>query len=82
MRLGTRTPTTATVSQVSVRTTGSQAFNGAAPEGWPAYSNRPEEGWADCVSRAFTGIVAPSHGLPDCSGGSLDWAATWLSRAP
>ena len=36
---------------------GSQAFNGAAPEGWPAYSARPEEAWADCFAQATTGIV-------------------------
>lgn len=59
---------------------GSQAYNGAAPEGWPAYSNRPEEAWADCVSQVFTGIVAPSHGLPACAGDSLSWTASWLSN--
>lgn len=61
---------------------GSQAYNGAAPSGWPAYSDRPEEAWADCVSQAFTGIVAPSHGLPACSGVSLDWTISWLSSPP
>lgn len=61
---------------------GSQAFNGAAPEGWPSYSNQPEEAWADCVSRAFTGINDPSHGLPDCSGSSLSWTANWVGPGP
>jgi hypothetical protein len=61
---------------------GSQSFNGAAPEGWPAYSSRAEEAWADCVSQAFTGIVAPSHGLAACSGASLDWAIGWLAQGP
>lgn len=61
---------------------GSQEYNGAAPSGWPAYSDRPEEAWADCVSQAFTGIVAPSHGLPACAGDSLDWTISWLSSRP
>lgn len=61
---------------------GSQAFNGAAPEGWPAYSSRPEEAWADCVSRAFSGVNDPSHGLPACSGDSLSWTASWVSPGP
>ena len=61
---------------------GSQAFNGAAPEGWPAYSNRPEEAWADCVSRAFTGVNDPSHGLPSCAGSSLSWTADWVAPGP
>jgi hypothetical protein len=61
---------------------GSGAYNGAAPEGWPAYSNRPEEAWADCVSQAFTGIVDPSHGLPPCSGDSLSWTQQWLAQGP
>jgi hypothetical protein len=61
---------------------GSQAFNGAAPEGWPAYSNRPEEAWADCVSRALTGINDASHGLPDCAGSSLSWTAGWMGSGP
>jgi hypothetical protein len=61
---------------------GSQAFNGAAPEGWPPYSSRPEEAWADCVSRSFTGIDDPSHGLPSCTGSSLSWASNWLAAGP
>jgi hypothetical protein len=61
---------------------GSQAYNGAAPDGWPAYSNLPEEAWADCVSRAFSGVNDPSHGLPDCAGDSLSWTANWLSPGP
>lgn len=61
---------------------GSQAFNGAAPEGWPSYSDRPEEAWADCVSRAFTSINDPSHGLPDCAGASLSWTADWTAAGP
>ncbi|MGQ0431664.1 MAG: hypothetical protein ACT452_04560, partial [Microthrixaceae bacterium] len=61
---------------------GSQAFNGAAPEGWPAYSDRPEEAWADCASRAFSGVNDPSHGLPDCAGASLSWTAEWLGAGP
>ena len=54
---------------------GSQAFNGAAPEGWPTYSNVPAEAWADCVSRAFTGINDPSHGLPDWK--AIRWPNSW-----
>jgi hypothetical protein len=61
---------------------GSQAFNGAAPEGWPAYSSRPEEAWADCVSRAFSGVNDPSHGLPACQGDSLSWTAGWVGGGP
>jgi hypothetical protein len=61
---------------------GSQAYNGAAPEGWPAYSNLPEEAWADCVSRAFSGVNDASHGLPDCTGDSLSWTANWLGAGP
>jgi hypothetical protein len=61
---------------------GSQAFNGAAPEGWPPYSSRPEEAWADCVARAFTGIDEPSHGLPSCQGSSLSWGSSWLAEGP
>ena len=61
---------------------GSQAFTGAAPAGWPAYSNSPAEAWADCVSQVFTGIADPSHGLPACSGPSLSWTATWLGQGP
>jgi hypothetical protein len=61
---------------------GSQAYTGAAPEGWPTYSGRPEEAWADCVGRAFSGVSAPSHGLPACAGSSLSWAADWLRAGP
>lgn len=61
---------------------GSQAYNGAAPEGWPAYSDQPQEAWADCVSQAFTGIVDPSHGLPACGGSSLSWTSQWVSQDP
>lgn len=61
---------------------GSQAYNGAAPEGWPAYGNSPEEAWADCVSRAFSGVNDPSHGLPPCAGDSLSWTANWVSAGP
>jgi hypothetical protein len=61
---------------------GSQAFNGAAPEGWPAYSSRPEEAWGDCVSRALTGVNDPSHGLPPCEGASLGWTADWMAAGP
>jgi hypothetical protein len=61
---------------------GSQAFNGAAPTGWPSYSDAPEEAWADCVSHALTGIDDPSHGLPSCRDGSLSWSADWLSQGP
>ena len=61
---------------------GSQAFNGAAPDGWPAYSSRPEEAWADCVSRALSGVNDPSHGLPACGGSSLSWTADWVGAGP
>ena len=61
---------------------GSREYNGAAPEGWPPYSDRPEEAWADCVATAFTGISAPHHGLPPCSGESLSWTQAWLAEGP
>jgi hypothetical protein len=61
---------------------GTQAFMGAAPDGWPAYSSQPAEAWADCVARAFTGIATPSHGLPSCAGQSLAWTADWLAQGP
>jgi hypothetical protein len=61
---------------------GSQAFNGAAPAGWPAYSDRPEEAWADCVGQAFIGFSAPSHGLPACNAASLSWTLAWLAVGP
>ena len=61
---------------------GSQAYNGAAPEGWPAYSNRPEEAWADCVSRALTGIDDPSYRLPSCTGTSLSFTSNWTGAGP
>jgi hypothetical protein len=61
---------------------GSQSSSGSAPAGWPAYSNQPAEAWADCVSRAMTGIDDPSHGLPSCSGASLTWTANWLAAGP
>ncbi len=58
---------------------GSQAYPGAAPEGWPAPPQRPEEAWADCVQTAFTGRINPSHGLPPCAGEQRSWAANWLA---
>ena len=61
---------------------GSQAYNGAAPSGWPAYSSQPAEAWADCVAAAFTGDRTPSHGLPACSGASLAWTVDWLASGP
>src|SRR3546814_18600979 len=61
---------------------GSQAFTGAAPQGWPSYSSRPEEAWADCVAQAFTGVVHPSHGLPACGGGSRSFTGHWHDQAP
>jgi hypothetical protein len=61
---------------------GSQAFAGAAPKGWPSYSSRPEEAWADCVAQAFTGLAIPSHGLPSCPSASLSWTSNWLAQGP
>lgn len=61
---------------------GTQAYNGAPPSGWPAYSQRPEEAWGDCVSQVFTGIIGPSHGLPPCGGSSLSWTHAWLGSGP
>lgn len=61
---------------------GSQAYAGAGPAGWPAPPQRPEEAWADCVQRAFTGRDNPSHGLASCSGESFAWAADWLGQGP
>ena len=50
---------------------GSQAYVGAPPEGWPAPTHRPEEAWADCVQRAFTGRASASHDLATCDGERL-----------
>ena len=61
---------------------GAQSPFGAAPTGWPAYSGKPVEAWADCVSAVFSGIADPSHGLPACGGSSLAWAADWLAGGP
>ena len=61
---------------------GSQAFLGAAPSGWPSFGSRPQESWADCVSRSFTGIDDPSRGLPSCSGSTFAWTQAWLAPGP
>lgn len=61
---------------------GTGEYPGAAPEGWPAPSERPEEAWADCVQTAFTGRVNPSHGLGPCGSEQLDWAGRWLAEHP
>jgi hypothetical protein len=61
---------------------GSWSYNGAAPEGWPAYSERPDEAWADCVARATTGIAEASWGLPPCEGQALSWTQQWLTAGP
>ncbi|MGH9274298.1 MAG: hypothetical protein ACRDZU_06600, partial [Acidimicrobiales bacterium] len=61
---------------------GAQSTNGAAPVGWPSYSDQPVEAWADCVTQAFTGLDDPSHGLPSCPAASLAWTATWLAQGP
>jgi hypothetical protein len=60
---------------------GAQTYNGAAPEGWPAYGARPEEAWADCVSQAATGVLEPL-GRPPCGGASLSWTRQWLAAGP
>jgi hypothetical protein len=61
---------------------GSQAFHGAPPSGWPAFSSRSEESWSDCVAQVFTGINDPSHGLPSCPSATLTWTANWLGAGP
>lgn len=61
---------------------GTQAYAGAPPEGWPAPSNLPQEAWADCVQRSFTGRATGSHGLAPCDGERLRWASTWLAEGP
>ena len=61
---------------------GSQSVFGAAPVGFPAYSSRPEEAWADCVGRALTGVDDASHGLPSCVGVALSWTQAWLALGP
>ncbi|MFP5322593.1 MAG: hypothetical protein ACLGIC_12220 [Acidimicrobiia bacterium] len=61
---------------------GTGEYVGAPPEGWPAPSSRPEEAWADCVQRAFTGRVTSTHGQAPCDGEPLRWAAAWLAEGP
>jgi hypothetical protein len=61
---------------------GAQQPFGAGPEGFPAYSGRPEEAWADCTALALTGVDDPSHGLPPCHGEPLSWTRGWLSPGP
>lgn len=61
---------------------GTQAYLGAAPEGWPAPEELPQEAWADCVQRSFTGRANGSHGLAPCEGEQLQWASTWLAQGP
>jgi len=61
---------------------GTQAFLGAAPDGWPGLGPRPEESWADCTSQVFTGVTDPTPGLPACSGAALTWTADWLASGP
>lgn len=61
---------------------GTGAYAGAPPAGWPYNGERPEEMWADCVTEAFTGIVAPSHGLPGCPADTRTWTANWLATNP
>lgn len=61
---------------------GTKEYAGAGPEGWSAPAERPEEAWADCVQRAFTGRESASHGLAPCEGEQLSWATHWLSAGP
>jgi hypothetical protein len=61
---------------------GSQAFLGAAPAGFPYTGSHPEEMWADCVARTFTGNIDPSHGLTPCDGDALGFARAFLAGGP
>jgi hypothetical protein len=61
---------------------GSQAFLGAAPPGFGYAGPHPEEMWADCVARAVTGNVDPSHGLEPCGGAPLEFARAFLAAGP
>lgn len=61
---------------------GSQAYAGAPPKGWPAPQHLPQEAWADCVQRAFTGRATGTHGQAPCEGPPLQWAAEWLAQGP
>lgn len=36
----------------------------------------------DCVARAFTGVDAPTHGLPSCAGVSFTWTVDWVGAGP
>jgi hypothetical protein len=61
---------------------GTQAYAGAPPAGWPGTGPRPEEAWADCVQRAFTGRATGTHGQQPCDGGALAWTTEWLAKGP
>ncbi|MGH9185015.1 MAG: hypothetical protein ACRD0U_04230, partial [Acidimicrobiales bacterium] len=57
---------------------GTQAYFGAAPEGWPYAGASPEERWADCVAIVFTG---PNR-YASCPDDALAWTADWLAAGP
>jgi hypothetical protein len=61
---------------------GSQQFLGAAPTGFPPTASRPEELWADCIARALTGNIDPSHNLAPCDGAALNFAEAFLAAGP
>lgn len=61
---------------------GTQAYAGAPPAGWPGTAPRPEEAWADCVQRAFTGRSTGTHGQQPCDGHPLAWTTEWLAKGP
>jgi hypothetical protein len=61
---------------------GTDAFNGAAPAGFPYAGPMPEEQWADCVAQALLGTSYPSGGLGACPSAALTFTAAWLHAGP
>lgn len=61
---------------------GSMRYNGAPPAGWPEPGYRPEEVWAKCVAKVFTGDDDHSFGMAPCGGEQLRWASAWLAAGP
>jgi hypothetical protein len=61
---------------------GTNAYNGAAPAGFPYSGSQPAEMWADCVGVAISGVSQHSHGLPGCPGDALSFTSSWFAAGP